>query len=53
MQHPYNKLRHIIEVRRVGARVLMFSEIEYDDQEQQGVKLNMNKCQKEKQHCKG
>jgi hypothetical protein len=31
----------------VGAKVLMFSEIKYDDKEQQGVKLQMNKCQEE------
>jgi hypothetical protein len=50
MQHPYNKLRHIIEVRRVGARGLMFNEIKYDHKDQQGVRLKMNKCQEEQQH---
>jgi hypothetical protein len=31
LQHPRNNLKHIIEVRKVGARGLMLNEINYDD----------------------
>ncbi len=51
LQHPCNNFKHIIEVKRVGVGGLMFNEIKYDHKKQQGVRLNMNKCQKEQQHC--
>jgi RNA-binding protein YhbY len=51
LKHPYNNFKHIIEVRKVGVGGLMFNEIKYDDKKQQGVKLKMNKCQEELQHC--
>jgi hypothetical protein len=47
LQHLYNNFKHIIEVRKVGARGLMFNEIKYDHKEQQRVRLNMNMCQDE------
>ncbi len=53
LQHPCNNFKHIIEVRKVGAGGLMFNEIKNDHEEQQGVKLNMNKCQEEQQHNLG
>jgi hypothetical protein len=48
---PYNNFKHVIEVKKVGERVLMLSEIEYDDKKQQGVKLYVNNYQEEQQHC--
>jgi len=47
MQHLYNNLKHIIEVKKVGAGHLMLNEIKYDHKDQQGVRLKMNKCQEE------
>jgi hypothetical protein len=47
MQHPYNNLKHIIEIKKVGVGCLMLNEIKYDHKDQQGVRLKMNTCQEE------
>jgi hypothetical protein len=47
LQHPCNNFKHTIEVKRVGVRGLMLNAIKYDQKEQQGVRLNMNKCEEE------
>jgi hypothetical protein len=31
LQHPYNNLIHIVEIKRVGGGGLMLNEIKYDE----------------------